>query len=133
PAARIETIPKRGYRFVADVTALEGAGPETDAPPDVEEQPAATIAPAPTVPPGSWRRFVAASLAIGICAALAIFLLGFKIPSRPPAKPAPPPNSIAVLPFSNFTSDAQMDYLGDGLTDELIHELTRVPSLRVVG
>ena len=36
-------------------------------------------------------------------------------------------------PFSNFSSDPQADYLGDALTDELIHSLTRVPNLRVVA
>src|SRR5262249_5637735 len=80
-----------------------------------------------------WPRSVAEGLAIAACSALAVLLLGFRSPGRQEAKPAAPANSIAVLPFSNFTSHAQMDYLGDGLSDELIHALTRVPALRVVG
>ena len=39
--------------------------------------------------------------------------------------------SIAVLPFANLTGDPSKDYLGDGLAEELIHTLARVPGLRV--
>jgi len=39
--------------------------------------------------------------------------------------------SIAVLPFANLTGDAGKDYLGDGMAEELIHMLTRVPGLKV--
>jgi serine/threonine-protein kinase len=41
--------------------------------------------------------------------------------------------SIAVLPFTNLTQSAQDDYFSDGLTEELIHLLTRIPALRVVA
>ena len=39
-----------------------------------------------------------------------------------------PPGSIAVLPFINMTGDPAVDYLGDGLAEELIHRLSGVPS-----
>src|SRR5262245_55670147 len=39
--------------------------------------------------------------------------------------------SIAVLPFANLTGDTGKDFLGDGLAEELIHTLARVPGLRV--
>jgi len=39
--------------------------------------------------------------------------------------------SIAVLPFANLTGDASRDFLGEGLAEELIHALARVPGLRV--
>jgi TolB-like protein len=39
--------------------------------------------------------------------------------------------SIAVLPFANLTGDAGKDYVGDGMAEELIHMLTRVPGLKV--
>lgn len=45
--------------------------------------------------------------------------------------PAPAAKSIAVLPFANLTGDAGKDYLGDGLAEELIHTLARIPGLRV--
>jgi TolB-like protein len=41
--------------------------------------------------------------------------------------------SIAVLPFTNLTPEAGADYFSDGLTEELIHLLTRIPGLRVVA
>ncbi len=44
-----------------------------------------------------------------------------------------PRKSIAVLPFANMMQGADDDYFSDGLTEELIHLLTRIPSLRVVA
>ena len=41
--------------------------------------------------------------------------------------------SIAVLPFTNLTRGTEDDYFSDGLTEELIHLLTRIPNLRVVA
>ncbi len=41
--------------------------------------------------------------------------------------------SIAVLPFVNMTGDPAIDYLGDGLAEELIHRLGRVPGLQVAA
>jgi adenylate cyclase len=42
-------------------------------------------------------------------------------------------NTLAVLPFVNMTGDAANDYLGDGLAEELLHRLSRVPGLRVAA
>jgi TolB-like protein len=42
-----------------------------------------------------------------------------------------PVPSIAVLPFANLTGDAAKDYFSDGMAEELIHMLTRVPGLKV--
>lgn len=54
---------------------------------------------------------------------------------RRTARPAEPraATSIAVLPFANLSRDSEDDYFGDGLTEELIHRLTRVPELRVLA
>jgi TolB-like protein/Flp pilus assembly protein TadD len=69
-------------------------------------------------------------------------------PATPPAAPPPPGvpvaspsafaargegarRSIAVLPFANLTGDASKDFLGEGLAEELIHTLARLPDLRV--
>jgi serine/threonine-protein kinase len=49
--------------------------------------------------------------------------------SQPRARPA----AIAVLPFSNLSKDPEDDYFSDGLTEELIHRLTRVEGLRVLA
>lgn len=52
---------------------------------------------------------------------------------RTPAATAAAEPSIAVLPFANLTPDAGADYFSDGLTEELIYLLTRIPGLRVVA
>jgi TolB-like protein len=59
-------------------------------------------------------------------------------PPVPPASPTSagarsdePQRSIAVLPFVNLTRDIEKEYFGDGLAEELLHALARVPGLRV--
>ena len=44
-----------------------------------------------------------------------------------------PAGSLAVLPFANLSGDPKMDYLGDGLAEELLNRLAKVPSLRVTA
>lgn len=48
-----------------------------------------------------------------------------------PATPTAPRTAIAVMPFANLTGDASKDYLGDGMSEELINVLTKVPGLQV--
>ncbi len=50
---------------------------------------------------------------------------------QPAAIQKPPENSVAVLPFVNMSEDKNNEYFADGLTEELIDLLTRVPELRV--
>jgi len=57
-------------------------------------------------------------------------------PAAPLAAPAPQAapstrKSIAVLPFASLSSDPEKDYFGDGIAEELIHLLARVPGLKV--
>ena len=40
-------------------------------------------------------------------------------------------NAIAVLPFGNLSTDQESDYFSEGMTEELIHALARIPGLRV--
>ena len=42
-------------------------------------------------------------------------------------------NSIAVLPFTSFSEDAESNYFADGLTEELINELANIPGMKVSG
>jgi len=44
-----------------------------------------------------------------------------------------PPNSIAVLPFTNESSDKQQDYFANGIAEDLLNLLTEVQSLRVAA
>jgi TolB-like protein/Flp pilus assembly protein TadD len=44
-----------------------------------------------------------------------------------------PPNSVAVLPFVNMSSDDENEYFSDGITEQLLNELSRVPGLHVAA
>lgn len=46
---------------------------------------------------------------------------------------APPPHSVAVLPFVNMSSDKQQDYFSDGLSEELLNSLVTVRDLQVAA
>ena len=46
---------------------------------------------------------------------------------------APPPHSIAVLPFVNLSGDASQDYFSDGLTEELLNSLAEINDLQVAA
>ena len=46
---------------------------------------------------------------------------------------APPPHSIAVLPFVNLSGDASQDYFSDGLTEELLNSLAEIEGLQVAA
>jgi len=57
-----------------------------------------------------------------------------------PAKPsgeesaaAPPPHSIAVLPFVNMSGDPKQEYFSDGLSEELLNSLVAIPDLQVAA
>jgi serine/threonine-protein kinase len=47
--------------------------------------------------------------------------------------PSNPIKTIAVLPFTNLSGDKENEYFSDGLTEETINALTRLPGLRVTG
>ena len=53
--------------------------------------------------------------------------------SRAESRPAASPSTLAVLPFVDMSADKGDEYLGDGMTEELIHTLSQVPGLRVVA
>ena len=53
--------------------------------------------------------------------------------SAAPAALAPPPHSIAVLPFVNLSGDKEQEYFSDGLTEELLHSLTQINDLQVAA
>jgi TolB-like protein/tetratricopeptide (TPR) repeat protein len=50
-----------------------------------------------------------------------------------PAAFAPPPHSIAVLPFVNLSGDKEQEYFSDGLTEELLNSLTEINELQVAA
>lgn len=107
----IETIPKRGYRFVAAVTVQEELG-------QTGETPRA----APVARP--WMRAV--FFAIG-GAALLSGLLYFAATTTNRGEI----RSVAILPFLNLTPDSAEEYFSDGLTEDLTTALSKMKELKV--
>jgi TolB-like protein/tetratricopeptide (TPR) repeat protein len=142
--------------FVARVLRL--LTPESKPAPAVPRRPAAPASvfpPASPATPAVLRRPTAALLAIlaGVVAlALSYFIIdkfwiskrvpvsaahGSPAPAAPsgpaPAAFAPPPHSIAVLPFLNMSGDKDQEYFSDGLTEELLNSLARINELQVAA
>jgi eukaryotic-like serine/threonine-protein kinase len=69
---------------------------------------------------------VAAMLIVG-----GAFLAWRSLPSR--TSDATPIHSIAVLPFANASKDPEMDYLGEGISEEITNSLSRLPNLQVMA
>ena len=69
---------------------------------------------------------------LGVCVLAGATFVGFRI-WRPSSSPEPAIRSIAVLPFENASGDPRQDYFADGITGELIADLGRVSSLKVIS
>jgi serine/threonine-protein kinase len=96
-----------------------------------------TVAMPGTAPARRSRRILLlAALSLAVAAVVAVLMYSRLGPPRqvptPPAETAQL-QSIAVLPFENLSSDPENDYFSDGMTDELINQLTKIPNLRVVA
>jgi TolB-like protein/tetratricopeptide (TPR) repeat protein len=72
-----------------------------------------------------------------VLAAIAFFVADklwiSKYPALAPTDFAPPPHSIAVLPFVNMSGDKEQEYFSDGLTEELLNSLTEINELQVAA
>jgi len=123
----IETLPRRGYRFIAPVANRNEGGQVAEPVP----------APADAVPTnGSPHspRFDRVRLRIGFLIAIAaIALLVVAAWFAFFRTRAGAIESVAVLPFSNGSSDSNAEYLSDGITESLINNLSQLPNLRVMA
>jgi adenylate cyclase len=89
-----------------------------------------------------WRGGVFSLAGLALIAAVVVFLqhLSLRPPtttaSIPPAQssalPLPDKPSIAVLPFANMSGDREQEYFSDGMTDDIITALSRLPGLFVI-
>jgi len=143
----IETLPKHGYRFIADVSFVDADGrlrrPESTGPEPghqlhgnglaapVVTEPVHPVQDAGLAAPRERRlrptRHVFMALAIVMSLAILTILL-VRSRSRAPAI-----RSLAVLPLDNLSGDAAQNYFADGMTDELITDLAQISALRVIS
>jgi TolB-like protein/DNA-binding winged helix-turn-helix (wHTH) protein/Tfp pilus assembly protein PilF len=131
----VETVARRGYRFLADVTPVDTAvdkqpGPETDGlvpPPDSPRVEPAVVGVPPKRPyrPRAWTG-VGLGLALVLAASLSWILYS-------QSQSSPKIRSLAVLPLESLSGDASQDYFTDGMTDALIADLGQISALRVIS
>ena len=138
----IETLPRLGYRFIASVDAAQippAAVGVTHIPP-AQAEPAQPLPLQPAARGGvldavvkqrmSRRRRLAVGAGVAALIGFAVWL------ARPGARltsAAHPLNSLAVLPLENLSGDPSEEFFADGMTDQLITDLAKVGSLRVVS
>ena len=142
----VETIPRRGYRFLAHVdesfpaTAARGS---TDAgtnqivvPTPAGQPPSPAVLPAGNRQTVKKRRIEIAILAGLVAAALitvAVAARYFATRNTNIGLGVKQSTSLVVLPLENLSGDQEQDYFADGMTDELIANLAKIRSLRVVS
>jgi TolB-like protein/DNA-binding winged helix-turn-helix (wHTH) protein/Tfp pilus assembly protein PilF len=140
----IQTVPKRGFRFVADVRELSGlddaesvsytTAPEVPATEEsngvtetLDDKSASKAEPVPK--PISRKWFGVVALVVLLAGGL-VYITSFR-QSRPPVTPTI--TSIVVLPLQNLSGDPAQEYFVDGMTDALIGDLAQIGALRVIS
>jgi TolB-like protein/DNA-binding winged helix-turn-helix (wHTH) protein len=120
----IETLPRKGYRFVGTVTKDD---PSEKTPP--------TDVPVPAPPLRRWRYALSTGVviaALGVVAGTNVAGWRNAIASR--LRPSHVQiASLAVLPLENLSGDSQQAYFADGMTDALITEVARTGATRVIS
>lgn len=110
----IETLARKGYRFIYPVDGLNNGRTGLSEVSHPEGAVAAAHAP-------SYKLFWVAVVVAVLVVAAVVYV---RVP-RQRAQVAPPakPTSLAVMPFQNLTGDPQQDYFADGLTEEMITQI----------
>ena len=131
----VETVARRGYRFLADVTPIDAAAdrqlePETKGPVTPTDFHRVEVADAGVPPKQLYRsrtwRGVGLGLALAVTASLSWMLYS-------QSQSSPKIRSLAVLPLESLSGDASQDYFTDGMTDALIADLGKISTLRVIS
>jgi TolB-like protein/DNA-binding winged helix-turn-helix (wHTH) protein/Tfp pilus assembly protein PilF len=119
----IETLPRRGYRFIAPVRA-SGTSTNGMRSTHVTSFPAGRAGSASI----TWRRALLPALLV---LSLVVLLSFFRYRRGPIAENNI--RSLAVLPLENLSRDPGQDYFADGMTDELITSLAKLQTLKVIS
>ena len=132
----VETVPRRGYRFIAPVT---GAPSDNGSRPAVEtgQAHAETHRAASGMPvPGKRKPYATLmQLLLGVTAFLILLaaIVLYRVWSSKSVAQPPPIKSLAVLPLKNLSGDPSQEYLADGMTEELTGRLSGIHDLRVIS
>ncbi len=120
----IETLPRRGYRFIAPVEQVQALR--------TSEANGNKTREALAVAPQSKTRAATLALTLLVLAASGSAFWLVRAVSRPTSA-APRLRSIAVLPLENLSGDPSQEYFADGMTEQLITDLAKVNALRVIS
>ena len=135
----IETIPRRGYRFIGTLDVPIAARAPTASPIPARVSDPVTVSAAKS--PGWWHtRVVAGSLVVlglALIAGIGAFLWNARHQEAAGVSEAGSPQttvtSIAVLPFVNLSPEQDQQYFSDGLSEEVLNLLAQIPTLRVIA
>lgn len=139
----IETLPRRGYRFIGSVV-VDGSTSTPEPTPGVservikEQSSAASegVVTEVSVASGAHRRWMLWASAAALVGLL-LLLVGLDaggLRERLLARTTPVRiRSIAVLPLENLSGDPAQEYFADGMTDALVTDLAQISSLRVIS
>jgi TolB-like protein/DNA-binding winged helix-turn-helix (wHTH) protein/Tfp pilus assembly protein PilF len=135
----IETLPKRGYRFIADVSVLDADRPKMpesvagEFPGSQEKtEPGHTLQGTGLAVAPQRRLWLTGRVIVALAFVLSLSILSvWLFRSRGPAPAGI--RSLAVLPLENLSGDASQNYFADGMTDELITDLAQISALRVIS
>ena len=144
----VETLPRRGYRFIAPLTvgteqqtipASSGTGEmqaqssqaKPEAPPAMSEAGPGAAEQRPVRRPSRRRALMIGALSVPAVAA-AVFA-GIWVAEQRGTGGPPRVESLAVLPLENLSGDADQEFLADAVTDALITELGKIDAVRVVS
>jgi TolB-like protein/DNA-binding winged helix-turn-helix (wHTH) protein/Tfp pilus assembly protein PilF len=124
----IETLPRRGYRYIGPLEDIETPGLAAETGEDARQRPGA----------GTTAEKKGRPVAVhGALLLVAVFTVGLAVWATwryVHAKAAVPPiHSIAVLPLSNLSGDPSQEYFADSMTDQLITDLAKIGSLLVTS
>jgi TolB-like protein/DNA-binding winged helix-turn-helix (wHTH) protein len=132
----IETIPRRGYRLIAEVQWNPSDEPSADRAQPGNFPPGTSVDPANApsrAPRRAWRTRLPLVMALG----LLLVYLGWErgwLGMEPKLQQTPPPEkSIAVLPFVDMSPGSDQTYFAEGIAEEILHLIARHPDLKVVG